>query len=336
VTRGRLSARRLLIAVVVAAVSSLAATLPGLEIRPLNGGTGEPDGARTVTAPKRGAYLGAFVNTAGTKKGGTFQVVLANLPAFTAQMGRNPAIVPAYQPWTKPWVRNDNLTVVADSYGAIPMVAWHCGVPNEEIASGAEDALVEEFALQLKDYGRPVFLRWYWEPNIWVYPACLGPGSVAEQAEHYVEAYRRIARIFQRVGASNVAFVWSASTLTDAARMQLFYPGDKYVDWIGADGYDRDQHGRASFTEQFTAWYERFAPRRKPMIITETGATTDQSDFLAGVADALPRHFREIKGFLYFDSVGATDWRLSSYGGAGIEAFRELGRMRYFAPRPEP
>ena len=47
--------------------------------------------------PKRGAYLGAFVNTAGTKKGGTAQVVLANLPTFNAQMGRNLAIVAAYQ-----------------------------------------------------------------------------------------------------------------------------------------------------------------------------------------------------------------------------------------------
>jgi beta-mannanase len=130
--------------------------------------------------------------------------------------------------------------------------------------------------------------------------------------------------------------VWSASTLTDAARMKMFYPGDKYVDWIGADGYDRDQHGRAAFTERFKPWYARFAPRGKPMIITETGATTDQTEYLQGVAEAMPKHFPEIKAFLYFDSVGQTDWRLNSYGGAGLNAFAELGRNPYFKPTPEP
>jgi hypothetical protein len=72
------------------------------------------------------------------------------------------------------------------------------------------------------------------------------------------------------------------------------------------------------------------------MVITETGATTDQPEFLQGVAEVLPRDFSRIKAFLYFDSVGNRDWRLSSYGGAGIGAFAELGRNPYFAPMPKP
>lgn len=118
--------------------------------------------------------------------------------------------------------------------------------------------------------------------------------------------------------------------------MTKFYPGDKYVDWIGADGYDRDKHGRTAFTEQFAPWYVRFAPHDKPMIINETGATTDQPEFLQGVAEAMPKQFPKIKGFLYFDSVGGPDWRLSSYGGVGLAAFAELGRNPYFAALPKP
>src|SRR5689334_15665600 len=108
---------RFLIYVAAAAALSLAAAVPGLDLHHRSGGGGTSGRfpARTIKAPKTGAYLGAFVNTQGTNKGGTFQVVLANLPTFTQQMGRSMAIVPAYQSWAKPWVRNENLTKVADT-----------------------------------------------------------------------------------------------------------------------------------------------------------------------------------------------------------------------------
>jgi beta-mannanase len=216
------------------------------------------------------------------------------------------------------------------------MVSWHCGDSNERIAAGADDFLIVKLAQQLKDYGRPIFLRWFWEPNLPLYPTCLGPLPAADQASRYVAAYRHVADLFDKVGASNVAFVWSVSTVTNAEVMQTYYPGDKYVDWIGADGYDREKLGRDAFTHQFEPWYSRFEPRGKPMVITETGATTDQVEFLQGVATVLPKDFPKIKGFIYFDSVGQTDWRLSSYGGAGIAAYAELGRNPYFAAMPKP
>ena len=240
-----------------------------------------------------------------------------------------------YQPWKKPWVRNAKLSEIADSYGAVPLVSWHCGDTNERIASGADDDLIVQFADQLKSYGRPVLLRWYWEANLPVYPHCLGTGSVADQ-EQYVAAFRRIAGIFDREGANNVEFVWSISASGIAFPMEKFYPGDDYVDWIGADGYDREQHGREAFTEVFSPWYRLFEGHGKPLIVTETGATTDQADFLQGVADVLPKDFPRIKAFVYFDAVGAIDWRLGSYGGVGLDAFAELGRNPYFTAMPKP
>jgi beta-mannanase len=118
--------------------------------------------------------------------------------------------------------------------------------------------------------------------------------------------------------------------------MNRYYPGDKYVDWIGADGYDRAQLGHDAFAQEFESWYRYYDRRGKPMMVTETGATTDQAEFLRGVADVLPTNFTRIKAFLYFDAVGNTDWRLSSYGGAGIPAFAELGRNPYFAAMAKP
>ena len=297
-------------------------------------GDANGDALRTVQAPATGTYLGAYVNPSGSDGGGTIEQVLGDLPAFRQQMGRSPAIVSVYQPWTYPWVRNDNLIEIADSYGAIPMVSWHCGDTNERIASGADDALIFRFAEQLKKYARPVLLRWFWEANL-PNPDCLGTGTRAEQAAQYVAAFRRIARIFDIDGASNVAFVWATSGAWVAAPMEMFYPGDQYIDWIGVDGYDRQQRGREAFTALFSHWYELFAGRRKPMIVTDTGATTDQAEFLQGIAEVLPRDFPAIKALVYFDSVAGIDWRLSSYGGAGFTAFVGLGRNPLFAAIPE-
>ncbi len=290
----------------------------------------DPSATAPVPVPVQGSYLGVFVNRFGINGGGSLKLVLGNLPDFTERMGRNPAIVASYQSWDGPWVLDENLRTVADTYGAIPMVSWGCGSSNEQIASGAEDPLITRFAEQLRDYGGPILLRWYWEANLLILPECLGPGTPAEQAAHYVDAFRHIADVFDAVGASNVAFVWAPSVAPAAAPLEPFYPGDEYVDWIGADGY-----GLVEFSAVFGGWYDAYAGRGKPMIVAETGAIDDQAQFLADVGEVLPAEFPQIKAIVYFDAIGKyIDWRLSSYGGSGLDAFATLGREPWFAVVP--
>jgi hypothetical protein len=287
-----------------------------------------------VDAPATGVYLGAYVNPFARDGGGSIEQVLPDLPGFTSEMGRSPAIVSVYQPWNERWVRNELLAQVADGYGAIPMVSWHCGDTNENVVNGTADSVIFDLAYQLRDYGRPVLLRWFWEPNLLANRECLGPGTALEVAERYRAAFARIVAIFRLVGANNVALVWCPSTAQVAAPMQHFYPGDDSVDWIGADGYSRNGLGAAAFAEQFGRWYDLFAGTGKPLIVAETGATTDQADFLRGVGELLPRDFPQVKALVYFDAAGEIDWRLRSYGGAGVGAFAALGQSPHFATMP--
>jgi hypothetical protein len=289
---------------------------------------------RPVVPPESGVYLGAYVNPLARDGGGSIEQVLPDLPGFVSQLGRNPAILSVYQPWNERWVRNDLLAQLADGYGAIPMISWHCGDTDDRVASGADDAVIFDLAYQLRDYGRPVLLRWFWEANLLANRPCLGDGTPLEAAERYRAAFARIVSIFRMAGASNVAFVWCASTAQVAAPMQHFYPGDDWVDWIGADGYDRHGLGAAAFPDQFGRWYELFAGIGKPLIVTETGATTDQADYLAGVGDVVPRDFPQIKALVYFDGVGDIDWRLGAYDGSGIGAFAALAANPWFATMP--
>ncbi len=293
-----------------------------------------PPSPRPVEAPSSGLYLGAYVNPLNRDGGGSIEQVLEDLPTFTSQLGRNLAIVSTYQPWSDTWVRNELLTQVADS-GAIPMVSWHCGDTDDRVAAGADDALIFDLAYQLRDYGRPVLLRWFWEANLLADRGCLGPGTPLEAADQYRAAFARIVAIFRLAGASNVAFVWCASTAPAAAPMQHFYPGDEWVDWVGADGYDRRVLGADAFTTQFSHWYDLYAGTGKPLIVTETGATTDQVDYLDSLATVVPGTFPQIKALVYFDGIGDIDWRLGSYGGAGLGAFAALGQIPWFATMPE-
>jgi hypothetical protein len=292
-----------------------------------------PPPLRPVEAPTTGAYLGAYVNEFDLNGGGSIEQVLGDLPGFSQVMGRNLAIVSVYQPWASQWVHNENLAKI-DEYGAIPMVSWHCGDTNERVANGDDDALIFDFAYQLKAYGGPVLLRWFWEPNLLAESECLGEGPPSAQGARYQAAFQRVAAIFDAAGATNVAFVWCSSTADVAAPMQNFYPGDDAVDWIAADGYDREELGAGAFTKRFHKWYDLYKNSGKPLMVAETGARTAQPEFLQDIADVVPRDFPAIKAIVYFDAFVDEDWRLGSFGGVGLPAFAALGRDPYFAPMP--
>ncbi len=290
-----------------------------------------------VPVPASGLYLGAYVDPydhAGYLY--PYQEV-EGLPLFHQLVPRKLAIVSVYQSW-EGWARNDTLTQIADREGAIPMVSWRCGDTNANVNAGKDDALIFAFANQLKSYGRPVFLRWYWEMNLMRNDRCLDTGDPNatdwQKAAGYAAAFRRIYRIFKMVGATNVALVWCPSSARIASPMQWFYPGDDHVDWIAADGYDRHHLGRSAFTEQFKDWYSRYKGKGKPMMVAETGAPADdQRAFLQGVASDVPALFPKIKALIYFNGEGGLNWRLDKASG-GVDAFNQLAATQHFATMP--
>jgi beta-mannanase len=156
--------------------------------------------------------------------------------------------------------------------------------------------------------------------------ACLGTlGSTG-----YIEAWQHIWTIFRQVGASNVAFVWCPSIVSPDFAVP-YYPGDQYVDWIGVDGYDRQQDPAAVIAE-LLPFYQHWMADGKPMMIGETGATTDQASYLADLASTLPVTFPGIKALLYYDSRSSSDWTLVDRpGDLGLDQFIATGQLAYFS-----
>ncbi len=253
---------------------------------------------------------------------------LDQVSAFEQAAGSPLAIVNVYAGFAAPAPLQILQQIAAR--GAVPLVSWGCQ-STEGVESGRYDTLISSYAAELRQYTHPVFLRWFWEMNLPIAAdqTCLGAGGPAG----FIAAWRRVRSIFRQAGADNVAFVWCPGVTSDATRMIEYFPGSDYVDWIGADGYDRHRRGSAAFTNVFSGWYRSFQNYGKPMMIAETGAmAADQVEYLAGIQQSLRTSFPLIRALLWFDARGPNgSWVLT---GSGLSAWQALAHDPYFAANP--
>ncbi|MEO8925583.1 MAG: glycosyl hydrolase [Caulobacteraceae bacterium] len=275
------------------------------------------------TIPTGGAYLGAWVNPLGLiSYDGANEI--PQLALFNRQIGKPVAVLHVYTLFGDPFP-SDTLAAVAAN-GSIPLVDWSCANVTD-INTGREDATITAEAQGFKAFGKPAFLRWFWEMNLntVAHSNC----GAYNNGPTFRAAWQRLWRIFHQVGATNVALVWCPSAHGDATS---YYPGNIYVDWLGADNYDRANEGVLSLHDSFAHFYAQWAPHGKPIMIGETAATTvDQYLYIPSIGQQLPSTFPQIKAVMYFDAPGnSANWSLQ---GAGITTFRALANTPYFSFR---
>jgi hypothetical protein len=228
-------------------------TAAKLTFAPSTAGTLSPP----AIPPDGNAYLGAWVqpNGPGPFTGDTrVETELSSLGEFQAELGRPLGMVHVFQNWDQ--AASNSVLNAISSTGAIPVIDWSCGSATGQngstaaIAKGTFDALITTFARQLKAYGKPVFLRWEWEPNLdqLTNASCLHQtgNTLAQDGLNYTHAWQTIYNIFKgsganAVGANNVSFVWNPGLAGNISTpvLQDFWPGYQFVNWIGIDGYSR-------------------------------------------------------------------------------------------------
>jgi len=156
--------------------------------------------------------------------------------------------------------------------GRIPLVGWGCG-PSDEINDGDHDETIRKTAQAMGAFGHEFFMRYCWEMDG-------DKRSEPGPADEFVAAWTRIYEIFQAEGADNVVWVWCANANgfkhdTDRGEWAWdYYPGDEYVDWVSADGYnwgvsrrndwgdgDRDRwRGFIEIYDEFMVWARSTGP----------------------------------------------------------------------------
>ena len=324
----------------------------------LTAGPGKSQTLSPPPIPTAGAYIGAWVNPLDLKDQNLpGSVEIMQLPTFVSHIGKTPSILHIFLPGLS-WASTNSgaggplqqvLNQIVEN-GAVPMIDLPCDVSMDDIANG-DTTIRSEFitlANNLATWPHPIFLRWDWEMNNAPNPKCTDGMNPAK----FVPAWQNIWKWFHPSPpasiAPNVAFVWCPSAAGGGPNgvRDDFYPGDRYVDWIGGDAFDRSDETPNFFSTDFQNLYDHYytgyitaGKTPKPILVGATGATPQyQSQFILAIQQTLPTDFPGIKAVIYFDAPGnvpGPDTSLSLTG-SGFGAFTSLVDSSVFYRDPNP
>jgi hypothetical protein len=253
-----------------------------------------------------------------------------------------------FRDWTKPIDVQTNRRVC--HAGVVPNLTWESWDTNvkssngsaafsqpkyapRRIAAGVFDHFIRQQAKRIKQIHCPVILRFDHEMNGYWYPWGLRTAGMHNKAHDYVRMWRHVWRVFRSVHARNVIWDWCPNYLgrNGKVRLKALYPGKKYVDLVGIDGYllhSSDTPGR--IFGPIMHQLHRIAPHR-PWYIGETGApnNSQQPAQIRALVRKVARTKRLV-GFIYFDEPGSrANWTFSDRP-SSVSAFRKAIHSRKF------
>ena len=271
-------------AVTVVSICAAAVLIPGAqaEASPQRGQTGHAKQPTRITAPTTVPYsLGVYAGPGN----------LAGVGAFAAGSKRPVTYAMDFFVGTS-WATIEHpQSVLSAWYGKGYSMVW--GVPmlpnrGGSLSAGARGAYNPYFATVARamvavGQGSSI-VRLGWEFNgIWF------PWGASGHAGQFVAYWRQIVTAMRAVPGANFRFEWNPSRGDlGVGNLAAFYPGNKYVDYIGLDVFDvewqRYPGAKAEFAHIETGpfglnWLASFSKQHnKPMVFPEWGLGWGQSD----------------------------------------------------------
>ena len=233
--------------------------------------------------------------------------------------------------------------------GIIPFLSWASqSVPASlnqpdftlaNVAAGAHDAYIREFADQARDWNRPFFLRFDAEMNGFWFP--WGESVNGNKPGDFVAAWRHVHNIFEQEGAYKATWVWCPNVdfTRSLTPLRGLYPGDEYVDWTCLDGFNwgntRNSLGWQSFDEVFRSTYKRvvkIAPN-KPMVIGEIASEErggSKAAWIKNTFRTIPKKYKKVRAVIWFDEKDqGMKWPIESSKSATRAFAKAIGRPLY-------
>lgn len=242
-----------------------------------------------------------------------------------ADLGRRLDVVHWFTNWETPYY--PELVAMASQGGRRPMISWQSyDLSVRDIAAGKYDGYITDWARGAATAPGLLYVRPFPEMN--------GDWTTWNgDPEGLRLAWRHIVDIFDSVGATNVRWVFSPN-VTDSPRvpenaMELYYPGDDYVDVLALDGYNWGEVlpsvGWRSFEAIFRAGYDRITRLGdQPIWIAELASSNvggDKSDWVREMFATTG--FERIEALVWFNENKEADWRIDS-DVATLHAFRQV------------
>jgi len=238
--------------------------------------------------------------------------IVSGVRSFARATGARIAMVEIYDPFGAAFP-GSALHEVA-STGATPLLQWNPrSSPLAKIATGGYDNYLHDWAKAVKQFGRQVVLSFGHEMNGTWNP--WGAGHVSPST--FVAAWRRIHNVFTHAGVHNVTWSWDPSHVGELPLS--WWPGRRYVDKIGIDGYLRPGQTFAQIFATRLANIRSFTS--KPIYIAETAVapSSDQASQIIGLFNGVQQF--HLSGFVWFNIDHLEAWHLEGRT-AAVRAFR--------------
>jgi endoglucanase len=287
-------------------------------------------------------YAGAFLGDAES----TPERIGPAIRAFASRTGAHPALVKTFHDLdcdfsARGWCGRVLREVAgAGSTNFVALDLQWAGAPERgllaALARGEADARLVQLARALADVGEVVLVEPGWEMNgDWAYAwQGVSNGGGADAPAAFRAAWRRIVDTFRREGAHNVRWVFNPNVGNPVAMgagpghwnwYANYYPGDVYVDYVGAHGFNAPRlWGGAwrSFSDTFDGpladrMLSDLAARYpgKPILLGEIATDEGPGDAKARwIAEAYRTLLDDprVVGAIWFDMKKEADWHLAS------------------------
>ncbi len=212
------------------------------------------------------SYLGVF--EAGSLPG------YGSIEEFAQAVGKRPNLVGYYSGWAQPF----EMSFAESMYrhGVTPFVQIDPTLASvSAIASGVYDDYLRSYADSVRDYGHAVVIGFGQEMNARWYS--WGWGRTPPSA--FVAAWRHIVTLFSDQGADNVHWLWTIQAdQLGTGPILSWWPGARYVDWVGIDGYYNKPSD--TFNSVFVPTIDQVRTfTSKPILLSETAVALHANQY---------------------------------------------------------
>jgi mannan endo-1,4-beta-mannosidase len=257
-----------------------------------------PPAVHSSLAPALASYLGVFEPGAPPN--------FSAVATFTQAAGRQPNLLGYYSGWAEPFD-----TAYADmlrKHGIIPFVQIDpTDASVAAVAAGTYDDYLRSYADSVAEFGHNVVIGFGHEMNAPWYT--WGYGHVS--AKTFVAAWQHIVTLFGQEGADNVTWLWTLQADENGTGpIASWWPGAKYVDWVGIDGYYKLP------SDNFVSVFGKTITQvqtltNKPILLSETAVGADDDPFVN-----IPNLF---SGMVKYKTLGLVWFDKDQQGGVGSD-----------------
>jgi mannan endo-1,4-beta-mannosidase len=240
-----------------------------------------------------------------------------NVEAVAKTVGMSFKLVEVYDAFgTSPFLRGE--AEQATELHAVPVIQLNARtVPLREIVAGKYDTYLQKYTDAVRRFGCRVILSFGHEMNGYWYPW----GCRHTKASVFIQAWRHIVTVMRP--ARNITWMWTVNVdgRGDCPLLSR-WPGARYVNWIGVDGYLRKPG--VTFRDIFGKTLTQLRQLHKPVLISEAGALAGpgQGQRILDIYRGAVR--TRVLGVIYFDNATAKygDYRPQD-SPAALSDFRE-------------